>query len=120
MKSHSSNESITLIYIKNKIVGQVQGDSFIKEISKAKHFLRYPPSIANDISVLKEAEKTGAKYIVITDIDSGDIYKTQISAIWEMGKRFNRGYGDQIYLLLNYWDIKREGKPNQLPLFQGI
>ena len=107
----------TPIYVGSKVIGCVQGDTFYKSISKS-HYLRCPPAIAYDVDALDQAEQAGAVKVQVSDRDDGTVYKSTIHHIRENGKPFNRGYGDQIYLILNGWITSRRGG-RQLSLFGG-
>jgi len=92
------------IFCGARVIGYVKGDTFYKTIHK-QHFLRTPPAIANDISVLDDAERAGATLVRITDQDTRTVYTSSIQQIQALGVRFNRGFGNQKYLPLSYWSI---------------
>ena len=108
IQSHS-----TLIYVGSKVVGRVVGDTFFKSIKK-EHFLRKPPAIAFDITSLEQAEQAGAVKVQVTDSDSGIVYRSSITHICKHGKCFNRGHGDQIFLVLEGWT--KSSKPRVIQL----
>lgn len=99
-----------------RCIGKVEGNIFYKSI-KQSHFLQRPPAIAFDVDSLQQAENAGAEVVQVKDRDSGTTYKTSIKNIREKGRQFNRGYGEQIFLVLDGW-IKT-GNPVQIPLFVG-
>lgn len=92
----------TVIRVNGRTVGQVIFDTFVKDITN-RHMLSNPEAIANDIQALHDASSAGAVYCVFTNTDTGIIYRASIAKIWDMGKEFNWGYGDQIYLTLANW-----------------
>ncbi len=100
----NSREGKQPIFCGARVVGYVQGGTFCKTIHK-QHFLRTPPAIANDISVLDDAERAGATIVRITDLDTRTVYTASIQQIQALGVRFNRGFGNQIYLPLSFWSI---------------
>jgi hypothetical protein len=112
----SKNEGCT-IYAGSKIAGKVLGDTLYKTI-KPEHFLRRPPAIAFDVSVLDQAIKAGAVKVIVTD-STGTKYKANIEHIRKAGFYFNRGFGDQVGLLLSGWIRTRKGGLEQLSLFGG-
>ena len=108
----------TPIYVGSKVVGKVEDNTFYKSIHGSRHLLRRPPAIAFDISSILDAESVGATYAKVTDLDSGHSYHAPIKKIIEKGFNLNRGFGDQIALLLSEW--RRDDEPKQLRLFGGI
>lgn len=97
----------TVIKVGKRTVGQVIGLEYVKDITN-RHMLTTPPAIANDIQALHDAERAGAEYCVFTNTDTGIIYKAPISKIWDMGKPFNWGWGDQVMLTLQNWTQTRD------------
>lgn len=93
----------TKIRINGKVVGIVQNGSFVKNLRGSVHFLRIPPSISFDKQSLVQAEQAGAQYVLVTDVETGHIYRVALSTIWSKGFSVNRGYGEQIALPLSYW-----------------
>lgn len=101
----------------NKHIGNVIGDTWRKTI-KNTHMLQKPPSFANDIKALHDAEKAGAVNVVITNIDTGTVYHTTIEKIFKKGFLVNRGFGNQIGLCLKDWDTSQN--PNLVPISPPI
>lgn len=118
----SSNSPVTIYAGNGKAVGTVKGDIFYKRIQGSKHLLRQPPAIAFDICTLEQAKKAGAKNAKISDTETETTYTAELEHILEHGTRFNRGWGEQIYLPLNGWIKKVKTKKNfaDLPLFAGV
>ncbi|MCL4833499.1 MAG: hypothetical protein KJZ86_13735 [Caldilineaceae bacterium] len=90
-------------------IGFVQGNVFCKWIQGSKHILRTPRAIAFDRSTLADAERAGAVFAQVTDDETKTVYRARIDAIWTHGFSVNRGYGSQIGLTLNRFDVN--GKP---------
>ena len=111
----SRKDCNTKIRVGRRVVGEVRGDTFHKSVYGSKHFLRVPQAIANDVKVLNDAEKAGARWVQILEKESGETYKASIAHIRESGFPINRGFGKQIALPLNGW-IK-SGQPIQVRLF---
>ena len=105
----------TPIFVGTRVVGVVRGDTFHKRIRK-NHFLQKPKAIAFDIDSLEQAEQAGAIKVRVTDRDSGIVYSASIRHIHENGERFNRGHGDQIFLVLQGWTKSTKQKGVQLRL----
>jgi hypothetical protein len=98
-------------------VGSVTGDEFQKSI-KENGYLRQPPAICLDTQSLREAERAGARWVVINDKDTGEIHRAAIAKLWRDGFEINRGFGLQRGLLLSEWDTTEpEPEPIQLGLF---
>ena len=103
----------TPIFSGTRVVGVVKGETFFKSIKK-NHFLQIPPAIAFDIDSLEQAENSGAVKVQVTDKDSGTVYRSNIRHIYKHGQRFNRGHGDQIFLVLEGWT--KSSKPRVIQL----
>lgn len=97
----------TVVKVKGRTVGQVIGTDYVKDFQN-KHMLTTPPAIASDIQALHDAERAGALYCVFTNTDTGIIYRAPIAKIWDMGKPFNFGWGEQIMLTLSNWQQTRD------------
>jgi hypothetical protein len=108
----------TPIFAGGRLIGKVQGDTFYKSIRK-NHYLRRPPAIAFDIESLDQAEQAGADKVQVTDREDGTTYISTIEHIRTRGNVFNRGYGDQIYLVLDGWIKQKPGGRLQMSLFGG-
>lgn len=94
-----------------KPIGQVTGDTFTKCVAASKHFLLKPRAIAYDLQSLLDAQRAGATLAAITDIETHNVYRTPIALVLDKGIRFNRGFGNQIYLDLIYWSLN--GQPSE-------
>ena len=94
----------TVIKVNGRTVGQVYNGVFVKDVSSHKHFLHNPEAIAYTIDTLHAAQRAGAEYCQVLDTDTGIIFKASIAKIFDMGKKFNYGWGDQIYLTVQNWN----------------
>ena len=94
----------TVIKVNRRTVGQVIDGVFVKDVSSSKHFLHTPEAIAYTIDTLHAAQRAGAEFCQVLDTDTGIIFKASIAKIWGMGKKFNYGWGDQIYLTVQNWN----------------
>jgi hypothetical protein len=113
------NKNDSTIRAGGKVIGRVRGDTFYKTI-KNKHMLKVPPAIANDISALEDAANAGANFVCITNKDSGIIYTTSIGRIFRKGVKFNRGFGEQIFLPIGEWQKQGANIARQFELFGGL
>jgi len=114
-EKQKSYPNSTPIFVGSQVVGYVQGNIFRKSIRGSVHMLRKPKAIAFDISTLKDAANAGATQVEVKDTETGKIYLARIDDILRDGKRFNRGYGWQVYYLLSRW--RHPDSPAQLSLF---
>lgn len=97
-------------YIKLKdgrVVGavEVQTATLIKYVVGSRHKLLQPPAWALDVDVLKQAEALGAKMVEIRDTESGCSYRATIEQIKHKGFYFDRKWGLQIALKIDYWEL---------------
>jgi hypothetical protein len=93
----------TVIKVNGRTVGQVIDGVFVKDVSRQKHFLHTPEAIAYTLDTLHAAERAGAEYCDVLDTDTGTHYRASIAMIWDKGRKFNYGWGEQIMLTLPYW-----------------
>jgi len=114
--SNTLQHSIAIHRCDGRVIGKVDGDTFYKSIRK-NHYLQRPPSIAFDVESLEQAEQAGAVNVQVTDRENGTIYKSTVQHIFEKGKTFNRGYGDQVFLVLESWVKSKPGDGHQLGLW---
>lgn len=103
------------VYAAGRIVGEVTEDGrFVKRVRGSVHMLREPKGWALDIESLGDAESLGAHTVEIFDTESNVSYTAPIDRIRSKGFRFNRGFGAQIALPLQFWTVRRTGEPEQL------
>jgi len=107
LQSHSTPK----IKVGNKVVGEVVGGTFVKRLHSKTHFLRKPRAIAFDLDTLTQAQELGASLVRIVDLDTDLIYIVSIELIYEKGFYFNRGFGDQLGLTLNHWQLESPEGP---------
>ena len=106
------------IRVGQHIVGVVQRDTFYKTVKGSLHFLRKPPAIASDVSALYDALKAGARFMQVTDSETGKIYRASIDAILTRGFSLNRGFGKQVALPFEQWSGANEPLAVQPALWQ--
>ncbi|CAN5490354.1 hypothetical protein BH10CHL1_BH10CHL1_01620 [soil metagenome] len=102
----------TPITVNGCTVGTVVDHEFQKTIHEY-HFLKKPPAIAFECASLDAAERVGATFAVITCSESRATYVAPIRMIREHGFSFNRGFGLQIALPLDYWSINGQAPTAQ-------
>ena len=106
-------------------IGHVVDGVFYKRVRRSEHMLRKPPAWANDIDSLKQVERANGTFVVLDETEWGIRYSAPLARIWDRGREFNRGFGDQIFMVLGDWDTEdggskprpRDGRGNlrQLP-----
>lgn len=79
------------------------GKVIFKRVSKSKHFLTTPPGIAIDEDIFNEAVEEGIKYLQIFEREEKLYYSTSVKEFKKKSISFNRRYGQQLALPLNYW-----------------
>jgi hypothetical protein len=92
-----------------RVVAVLRGRILKKRARGSAHMLRQPPAWAIDSQILEQAQRDGAREIEITDVETGLVYRAAIDAFDACGFRFNRGYGDQVGLVLSYWRVETPG-----------
>lgn len=93
-----------------RVIGEVVGDTFTKQVRGSIHQLRAPRAWGVDVDALEEAERLGARWVVVVDRDDGSRYRASVAAFWERGVRLERGFGPQVALPLAYWQRTGAGE----------
>ena len=65
--------------------------------------LQRPRAWACDVAVLRQAEALGARAVEVVDTETNTTYRAPLERFWTRGIRVNRGYGEQVALLLSDW-----------------
>jgi len=105
-KATSHLDYITSVKVRRgdgRVVAEVRGDVLVKRVWGSKHMLRTPRAWAVDVAVLREAEALGARAVEVHDLEDGTVYRAPLERFWQRGIRVNRGYGEQVALLLSDW-----------------
>jgi hypothetical protein len=106
-KRKHENKGTPVHTSRGKIVGQVVGDVFKKDI-KTAHILSKFNALASDISTIHEAESLGALYVEFTNTDDGITYRSPIAKFWDCGKAIDFGFGSQQMLSLAHFEHRRD------------
>jgi hypothetical protein len=85
-----------------------------KKVDSESHFLRKPPAIAYDATVIQQATKAGVVYHVVFDKHTGECWSAWHQTILDQGFELDRGYGRQIALDLKYWT--QGATPEPIPI----
>jgi hypothetical protein len=95
----------TPIYIGQRVIGNVRGDTFCKTVTGSKHFLRSPKAICFDRSTLRDAAAAGATCAAIFDRETGTTYTAALATIDAYSFPVHRGHGDQVGVPLDHWSV---------------
>ena len=118
MQQYTTKVKGNPVYSGGHIVGTVKGDTFRKVVLGSKHFLHKPPAICISLDALAAAEAGGAQRVEVFDKEDGSTYRASVGRIRESGFTFNRGFGSQIGLPLDYWSRSSKRDDDiQPPLF---
>lgn len=102
---NASANSSTPIYIGQRVIGYVRGDTFRKTITGSKHLLQRPKAICFDRSSLRDATAAGATCAAIFDRETGTTYTATLATIDAHSFPVRRGFGDQVGVSLDHWSI---------------
>jgi hypothetical protein len=72
--------------------------------AKPEHLLQKPPAWSYHVEVIEAMKRAG---IDIMEVVFGDkVFSCSLERFLRYAKRHNRGYGDQLFLPLQYWDVR--------------
>jgi len=107
--------------VDGKIIGNVCGDTFIKNVIYEKHHMRTPPGWAIDAAAVSRMQSKGeVKQIEIRDRESKRTWRCSLDKFLHHAIEKNYpGYGKQLLLLDVYWiEVHPDGQGSeQLRLF---
>lgn len=86
-----------------RVIGHVHADRLELSRKASRHQLRRPPAWAIDTAALEQAEAAGARYVLVTDTESGRRYLASVATLRDRGLKFDRGFGPQVALTLDEW-----------------
>ena len=113
---HNNTETQVLRH-NGRIVGVIYDGSRLVKKVKSKHQLIRPPAWAIQSSILDYAKQKGVQTVEIINTDNERVYTAPMSLIYLKGGELNRGYGNQNYLPLEFWQTSKAGQPAQLSIF---
>jgi len=96
------------------VIGEVVGQDFRKRVRQSIHFLYEPEGIASDVDALEHAKRLGARRMVVTETETGRVFKAPIERILTEGIRINRGHGPQVVLGIRRWTVD-DPRQRELP-----
>ena len=83
--------------------GIVAGDVWRKTANATKHMLRAPRAWAVDTADLASVESLGVRYVQIHDLEQMRSYWARPETLRAKGFVFERGFGEQVALSLEWW-----------------
>jgi hypothetical protein len=89
----------------NKPVGkivEIDGVIYLIKSCKDRHFLRQPPAIAYDCSIIDLADSYNVQYLLVNSEGKAK-YKISLAAFKEKSFKINRGFGPQLACTLENW-----------------
>ncbi len=89
-----------------RVVGQIDGTTFIKSVHASTHQLQRPPAWAIDAVIFDTEIKPNCTQIRIKDQETGNQYHCSIDTFDQYKGKLDRGFGHQYFLPLKYWEIK--------------
>ena len=100
----------TRIFVSSRCVGVVHGDTFKKTIKGSKHILHTPPALALAVESLEQAKRAGARQIVVTDAETGRVYRVSLEYFYKHSFNIRRGgFEPQLALPLDHWEVTTAG-----------
>lgn len=88
---------------------------FVKTNVKPSHILQKPKAIALQADAVRQLDIKGCRTIFV-EVTDGRKLSTSFDTLKKYGRLINRGFGDQIALLLTYWKDNNSG---QCEMFGG-
>lgn len=88
-----------------------------KSIDFTRHIVQKPRAIAFDVRIVAQAVQLNAKKISVTDTNTNDVWTIEFADFQRLKRDFNRGYGSQLMVTLNYW--QRNGQPSEATQHDG-
>ena len=87
---------------RGQIVGHVEDGVFVRSF-RSEHMLQRPPALAFDLVSLGQIQALNVKTLRMTNTESGQVYSVFLSVFLERSFEFDRGFGKQRALRLEYW-----------------
>ena len=116
---HSSTKHKRLVKVGEKIIGHIDGNRFVKQVSGSRHMLRRPPAWAIDAEAYDSEIRPNATEIVVLDKETGLEYHCSVETFDRLKGGLDRGFGRQYMLTLNHWVVRVNGHRQLGLLGQG-
>lgn len=87
-----------------RVVGRMDGQTFVRSVDPARHQLRTPPAWSHDNSLLLQLRASGCQSVRLESRDGGSAWMAPLTVIFERGFPVHRqGYPPQTALALGDW-----------------
>lgn len=86
-----------------RIIGEIDGGVFYKQVIPKIHRLRKPPAWATDADSFDREVAPNCHAIVLIDKENDKQFTTSIDAFIAHRFEFNRGFGRQYAVTLRWW-----------------
>ena len=106
---YSSTKDKRLVKLNGKIIGNIEGNKFIKQVIGSKHKLKYPKAWAIDADAFDRDIKPEATEIVVIDKETCVEYYCSVATFNRLKGELDRGFGRQYFLTLNHWEVRGNG-----------
>lgn len=106
------------IKVDGRVIGWLANGIFYKSVTGSQHMLRSPRAWAIDANSFDRDIKPNATKIVVNDKETGIEYHTSVETFARNSFRFNRGFGTQYALPLQYFQTN-DNRHEQLNLWRG-
>jgi hypothetical protein len=107
----------TPIKAQDKIIGCLQGHTFVKRVQGSKHQLRKPPAWCISKDAFVQEILPNVSRIVVEDTETGRYYESSTQTFETHSFEIQRGsYEPQLALGLNFWQVSSTGH-DQLTLW---
>jgi len=100
--------------------GNIVADTWQKTVRGSLHQLRKPKGWAVDVFDLDAAERCGALYVALHDLESLRWHWAAVATIRQKGWPLDRGFGRQVALGLEHWRPTRETAEADAPKPAGV
>jgi len=110
----------TPILVQGKIVGHLDGRTFLKRVLGSRHQLRRPRAWCLSAQVFEEQIRPCATEIVVEDTESSIVYRTSLETFVRHCFEIQRGsFERQLGLALKHWDTTASPRRQLSLAFEG-
>lgn len=100
MDSHQSNPRENIYLDNTKLVGYVEGDTFVSVRYRTKHLFRKIGAWGFDETLLLQLKDRGIVWVIVSEQEEEVNYKMLLLELMDSGIKRNYGYGEQIFVPL--------------------
>jgi hypothetical protein len=96
-----------------KVIGKIVNNELVKIVDSRIHMLRKPPAWGYDTVIIDQARWANVITLKIVDKVTGITYQVSLVDFQKFCKEFDRGFGKQLFLTLNKWNLIEPDEPTQ-------